>query len=104
MPDAFDFTTSYILDWELDLIHNALDRQQIEITDHAFLAAQDDNIPPVALLEAVLIGVAVSKDLPDNQLQRIPGINFEHRIKDGRWIRVKVAWINNYAIITVYNV
>ena len=104
MPDTFDFTTSDILDWELNLIQNALDRQQIEITDHAFEAAQEDNIPPVALLETILIGVAVSKDLPDNQLQRVPGINFEHCIKDGRWIRVKVAWINNYAIITVYKI
>ena len=104
MPDAFDFSTSEILDWELERIHTALIREEIDITDHARKAARDDQISPVDLLAAVLVGVAVSKDLPDNLLKRVAGINFEHRLHDGRWIRVKVAFINNYAIITAYKI
>ena len=104
MPDAFDFTTSDILDWELDLIHNALIREEIDIFNHARMAARDDNIKLVELLEAILIGTAVSKDLPSNSLNRFSGINFEHQIRDGRWIRVKVAWVNNYAVITAHTI
>ena len=104
MSKAFDFTTSQILDWELEKIHNALIREEIDITDHARKAARDDRISPVDLLAAVLVGTPVSKDLPDNQLKRVAGINFEHRLNDGRWTRVKVAFINNYVIITAYQI
>lgn len=101
---AFDFSTTEILDWELKNIDNALLREEIRITKHAQLAAQDDNISFVQLFEAILVGTAVSKDLPDNKKQRIPGINFEHKIKDGRWIRIKVAWLEGYAVITAYQI
>jgi hypothetical protein len=104
MHDAFIFSTSEIQQWELDKINHALLREEIIITTHARRAARDDRVELIYLLEAVLVGVPVSKDLPDNNLQRVPGINFEHRIKDGRWIRVKVAWIEEYAIITVYKI
>ena len=104
MADAFDFSTSEILDWELEKIHNALLHEAVIITTHARKAARADRVTLVELLEAVLIGTPASKDLPNNQLDRIPGINYEHRIKDGRWIRVKVAWIEEYAVITVYTI
>ena len=100
--EPFDFTTSQILDWELEMIHNALDKQEIEITRDAANAAEDDGLTLFQLLEAVLVGVAVSKDLPDNDLERIPGINFEHRTADLRWYRIKVAWIDQYLIITAH--
>jgi hypothetical protein len=101
---AFDFTTEQIFDWELEQIHNALLREEIDITDHARKAARDDRISPVDLLAAVLVGTPVSKDLPDNVLKRVAGINFVHRLHDGRWIRVKVAFLGNYAIITAYTI
>jgi hypothetical protein len=99
MPQPFDFTTSEILDWELE---NALDKQEIGITQHAADAATDDNLTLIQLLEAVLVGRPVSKDLPDNKLLRLPGINFEHQTGDARWYRVKVAWVNEYLIITAH--
>ena len=71
MIEPFDFTTNEILDWELEMIQNALDKQEIEITQHAADAAEDDNLTLIQLLEAVLVGVPVSKDLPDNELQRL---------------------------------
>lgn len=101
---AFDFSTTEILDWELKNIDNALLREEIRITKHAQLAAQEDNVSFVQLFEAILVGTPVSKDLPDNKLNRIPGINYEHKIKDGRWIRIKVAWLEGYAVITVYQI
>ncbi len=99
---AFDFSTTEILDWELKNIDNALLREEIGITEHAAFAAKDDGLLLVELLEAILVGTPVSKDLPNNALGRKAGINFEHRIRDKRWIRVKVAWTRGYAIITAY--
>ncbi len=104
VPEAFDFSTSDILDWELDLIHTALWREEIKIHPHAFAAAQDEDIPPVALFEAILLGKAVSKDLPDNEQSRKPGINFEYQIPDGRWIRVKVTYFDSHIVITVHTI
>ena len=103
MADAFDFTTSEILDWELEKIHNALLREEVGISRHAKDAARDDNISLVQLLESILIGTAVSKDLPNNLLERVPGINYEHQIDD-RWIRVKVAWFEGYVVVTAYEI
>ncbi len=104
VAEAFDFTTTEIFQWELEAIHRALLGKKVIITVHARRAAQADKVALVELLEAVLVGVPVSKDLPDNDLQRVPGINYEHRISDNRWIRVKVAWIDRYAVITVYKI
>ena len=101
---AFDFSTTEILDWELKNIDNALLREEIRITKHAQLAAQEDNVSFVQLFEAILVGTPVSKDLPNNKLNRIPEINLDHKIKDGRWIRIKVAWLEGYAVITVYQI
>ena len=104
VPEAFDFSTPEILDWELDLIHTALWREEIKIHPHAFAAAQDENISPVALFEAILLGKAVSKDLPENDQSRKPGINFEYQIPDKRWIRVKVAHFDSHIVITVHTI
>jgi hypothetical protein len=100
----FDFTTDEILTWELDGIHDALIRQEINLTEHAINAAGDEDILLVDVLEAILVGTPTSKDLPDNPLDRIPGINFSHHIRDGRSVRVKVAWLNGYWVITVHTV
>jgi hypothetical protein len=104
VPNAFDYTTPEILEWELDLIHTALWREEIKIHPHAFAAAQDEDIPPVALFEAILFGKAISKDLPSNELSRKPGINFEYQIPDKRWIRVKVSFFDSYIVITVHTI
>ncbi len=104
VPNEFDFSTSKILDWELDLIHTALWREEIKIHPHAFAAAQDEDIPPVALFEAILLGNPVSKDLPKVDSSRKPGINFEYQIPDKRWIRVKVTYFDSYIVITVHTI
>jgi hypothetical protein len=100
----FDFSTDQILAWELDRIHEALIHQEINLTDHAINAAGDEDIPLVDVLEVILVGVASSKDLPGNAQARLPGINFEHRIQDGRNVRVKVAWLDGYWVITVHTI
>jgi hypothetical protein len=46
----------------LNAIHEALIRQEIDITPHAEKAAEDENILLYELLEAILVGAAVSKD------------------------------------------
>jgi hypothetical protein len=101
---GFDFSTSDILEWELNAIHEALIHQEVIISEHAISAAKDDEVPLVQLLEAVLVGTATTKDLPGNVLNRQPGINFEHRVDDRRWIKVKVSWFEGYWIITVHQI
>ena len=104
MNNPFDFSTPIISRAELDAIHEALVFQEIDISTHAQHEAAAENIPLVALLETILVGRPVSKDLPHNAQQRIPGINFEHKMDDNRWIRTKVAWIDGYLIITVHTI
>jgi hypothetical protein len=104
MKNPFDLSTIEITRAELNAIHEALVFQEIDITPHAERAANDENIPLVAMLEAVLVGRPVSKDLPANDKNRVPGINFEYEMKDRRWIRVKVAWVDGYFIITVHTI
>jgi hypothetical protein len=102
VPDGFDLTTNEILPWELENIQNALEREAIDITNHAIDEAANDHIPLVKLLEAILVGRPTSKDLPGNQFGRVPGINFEHVLDDGRWYRVKAAWDKGYIVITTH--
>ncbi len=104
MKNPFDFSTSQILQIELDRIHEALIFQEIEISPHAEHEANAENIPLVAILEAILVGTATSKDLPDNAQDCTPGINFERQLDDKRWIRTKVSWFDGYIIITVHTI
>jgi hypothetical protein len=104
MPNPFDFSKPEITRAELNAIHEALVFQEIDISPHAEREANAENIPLVALLEAILVGRPISKDLPDNDKNRVPGINFEHKMDDNRWIRTKVAWVDGYFIITVHTI
>jgi hypothetical protein len=104
MQNGFDFTTDEILDWELEMIHRALLEQRILIENHAADEARNDKIKLVEVLQAILVGTATLKDLPGNTLGRVPGVNFEHRLDDGRWIRVKVGWLSGYAVITTHTI
>ena len=101
---GFDFGTAEILEWELEAIHKALMQQKIIIAKHAFDAADDEGIAYTAILETLLVGLAVSKDLPHNPLGRKAGMNFEHLLDDRRWIRVKVSWNGQYFVVTVHTV
>ena len=104
MKVPFDFSTNLIFDWELSGIHEALIRQEINLTEHAINTAGDEDIQLVDVLEVILVGTPGSKDLPGNTLNRLPGINFEHRIQDGRFVRVKVAWLDGYWVVTVHTI
>jgi hypothetical protein len=104
MKNPFDFSTLDILQSELDAIHEALIFQELDVTPHAEREALAEKIPLLALLEAVLVGRPVSKDLPKNNLNRVAGINFEHQMDDKRWIRVKVAWVDGFFVITVHTI
>lgn len=54
------------------------------------------------VVHVVLNGTAASKDLPGNDLRRTPGINFEGDALSGGRIRVKVAWLHGYAVVTTH--
>jgi hypothetical protein len=104
MRNPFDFSTPEIQQLELDRIHEALVEQEIGVTEHAEFEASVENISLLDIFETLLVGTATRKDLPRNPLRRVPGINFEHKIADGRWVRVKVAWIDEYLVITVHTI
>ncbi|MEY4531839.1 MAG: hypothetical protein RLZZ156_2560 [Deinococcota bacterium] len=103
MKQGFDFSTPEILDWELDAVNVALFAQNLKISPHALQAARDEGIPYHAILETILVGVAVSKDLPDNGAGRQAGINFEYLFVK-RWLRVKVSWQKQYYAVTVHTI
>jgi hypothetical protein len=75
--------------------------QQLEISPHAYSPARDEHIPYHAILETIMVGVAVSKDLPDNALGRQAGINFEYLFV-ARWLRAKVSWDDEYFVVTIH--
>lgn len=101
---VFDFDTPEILESELNAIHEALIQREIDIHPHAFQAARDEQISALDLLSAVLIGIPVEKDLPNNSLNRFPGIAFEHLLEDKRWIKVKVTELLGLIIITAHTI
>ncbi len=103
MHKGFDFSTSEILDWELEAIQRALWQQEIDIDDHALQRARERGITAVQLLEAIVFGEATTKDLPNNVLGRVPGVNFEYQLGT-RWIRIKVAYFDSYFVVTVHPV
>ena|ERR1700736_126715 len=100
LDDAFDLTTTAILQWELELIWAAVGLGIIEISDHADRAAADDAVPSAAMFRVVREGTPRSKDI--GRANRRVGINFEGKLRGGRWIRIKVSWQMRYVIVTVH--
>ena len=101
--EAFDLTTIDVLQWELELIWRALELDLIHMPRHARRAAEDDSVPFPAVWRIIRDGSPRSKDISDVDDRQI-GINFEGKRRGGGWIRVKVAWLNEYYIATVHAV
>lgn len=58
MAKAFDFTTSQILDWKIEKIHDALIHEEIDISDHArqvHVYGQEATMPekPLEMIKSV---------------------------------------------------
>jgi len=100
LDDAFDLTTTAILQWELELIWTAVGLGIMEISDHADQAAADDAVPSAAMFRVIRQGVPRSKDV--GGASRRIGINFEGKLRGGRRIRIKVSWQMRYVIVTVH--
>jgi hypothetical protein len=101
LGDAFDLTTPEVLQWELELIWKAIDSAQIVLSEHAQRAATDDAIPRDAVWRVIRDGIRRSKDLDPAGHRKI-GINFEGKVRGGRWIRLKVSWWRRYIVATVH--
>ena len=100
IDEAFDLTTSAVVQWELELVWKAEELGLLTISPHADLAAEDDVIAPQAVRRVVREGVPRSKDLTTETGRQI-GINFEGKRRGG-WIRVKVTWLGEYIVATVH--
>ncbi len=91
IEEAFDLTTTDVVQWELELIWRSVELGVLQLSPHARRAAEDDSIPIPAIWRIVREGPARLKDvLPDGQ--RHIGINFEGKRRGGGWLRVKVSW------------
>jgi hypothetical protein len=101
LEEAFDLSTSDVLQWELELIWTAEALQLIILSPHARRAADDDTIPAKAVWRVIREGIPRSKDVERNGGRKV-GINFEgKRGRDG-WLRTKVTWQRRYVVATVH--
>ena len=77
MPKGFDFSTTEILDWELEAIQRALWRQEIDIDDHAIRRATERGIAAVQLLvEEILLNNPIFHVAGKKRLTRDNKIEF----------------------------
>lgn len=101
LAEAFDITTTDILQWELELVWRAVELGVIILSQHARQAAEDDSLPEAAIWRIVREGVARSKDVVPGDVRHV-GINFEGKNRGGEWVRVKVSWLVRYVVVTVH--
>lgn len=104
LSDAFDFSVDHPLSWEIDIIQRAVRDGRYRLLPHAIDRILDRGINARQVRQAILNGTAVSKDLPSNNINRVPGLNFEGTTDDGLTIRVKVTWSAGYAVVTAHEV
>lgn len=91
--EAFDFKTKVIHDWEVVKIRRALKLEEIVLEGHALQKASREGLDYDDLAYVVKHGRSVSKDLPENELGRWEGINFDGKVPSkNRRVCVKVGW------------
>ena len=103
LEEAFDLGTPDIRQWELELIWAAVELKLMILSNHASRAAEEESVPEAAVWRVIREGSASSKDI-DAPGRRKVGINFDGKIRGGRWIRAKVSWQVRYVVATVHTV
>jgi len=96
MADGFDFTTSTVLDWEIQAIWEAIDLETLIFTRHAREELSLDALTLDDVLDAISFPDQISKDLPGGT--RAPGLNFDRQMGRVR-LRAKVGWRERYYVI-----
>lgn len=102
MSIGFDFTTEDVQQWEIQAIWNAVEDGSLRFSIHAATELSLDALTKEDVLDAISFYDEVSKDLPDNDLGRVSGINFDRHLETVT-IRTKVSWNQRgyYIVITV---
>ena len=103
MLESFDFSTEEVLEEEIKAILAALDADALPLSAHARNETWLDGLTLEDLYDVISFYDEVSKDVPDNDLGRAPGLNFVRRLEDGRTALVKVGWNSRrgfYIIVT----
>ncbi|BDP44905.1 hypothetical protein DAETH_48740 (plasmid) [Deinococcus aetherius] len=99
MIPGFDFSTTQVLEWELDAIWKALDEERLIFSRHAREELSLDALTLDDVLDAINFPDEVSKDLPGGP--RAPGLNFDRFLGHVR-LRAKVGWRDEtYIVVTV---
>jgi hypothetical protein len=97
MEPGFDFTTPEVLNWEIEAIWAAIEKNELLITVHARNELNLDALTEDDLFDAIFFYDEAYKDLPSNTAGRAAGINF-HRHFQNVVIRVKVGWRETYYV------
>lgn len=87
----FDFSTTAILDWEVDQIRADASNDSLIFEDHVIDAGIDDGVDIDDMLDVILKGAPLEKDLPNNNLARRPGIAFDWSLWRHARTKVKVG-------------
>ena len=100
MSEGFDFTTEEVQPWETEAIWDAIDQGGLRFSVHAREEMGLDALTRADVLDAISFYDEISKDLPDNDLGRAPGLNFDRHLNTVT-IRVKVGWNWNGSYIDI---
>lgn len=101
LDQAFDLNTVDVTPREIEMIREALQDGRLVLSPHAFKECINDSIPPQQALLVVWQGKPVKKDLVPGDQRKI-GVNFEGKITGNRRICVKIGWVEDYVVTTVY--
>ncbi len=111
LEEAFDFSTTEILEWERRKIQMALKLRKIQIRPdwHGGIQADKRKISLQDVFKCIGRDKPKSKDLPpwnpEDKRARKAGLNYEGKTESGKRIRVKVGWTAiGYTVVTVHEI
>jgi hypothetical protein len=102
---GFGLDDPTVFDWELQLVYEALAREEIYFTAHASDELINDAFDQDLALHTISMADEHSKDLPGNDQGQRHGINFDWWETSRFGIRVKVIWRTErqrFEVVTVH--
>ena len=104
LEEAFDLHSHTISEEEVERVREAVRLRRVRFSPHATNQRIDRGISAGDVISVILNQPAVSKDLPNNNLDRKPGLNFQGKAPSRIEIRVKVTWLAGYVVATTHEI